>query len=151
MIFKTMVAGSPAAAFARAARYSARHSYASCATTAASPIRHAERRAVATANPSSWRSPCGMVSSCRHYAGCACSGAKRPTTAYIALGSNMGNRVGEIERACNEMDERGIRVKRTSSLWETEPMYVKDQDRFLNGACEVCEGVLGQYPAQNGE
>ncbi|KAK2592838.1 trifunctional dihydropteroate synthetase [Conoideocrella luteorostrata] len=35
------------------------------------------------------------------------------------------------------MDRRGIRVKRTSSLWETEPMYVLDQDRFLNGACEV--------------
>ena len=28
-------------------------------------------------------------------------------------------------------------MKRTSSLWETEPMYVTDQDRFLNGACEV--------------
>lgn len=35
------------------------------------------------------------------------------------------------------MDERGIKVKRTSSLWETEPMYVKDQDLFMNGACEV--------------
>jgi 2-amino-4-hydroxy-6-hydroxymethyldihydropteridine diphosphokinase/dihydropteroate synthase len=78
-----------------------------------------------------------MVSLCRHYAGCACSGAKGLTTAYIALGSNMGDRVAEIEKACNEMDKRGIRVKRTSSLWETEPMYVKDQDRFLNGACEV--------------
>jgi 2-amino-4-hydroxy-6-hydroxymethyldihydropteridine diphosphokinase/dihydropteroate synthase len=50
----------------------------------------------------------------------------------------MGDRVAEIERACNEMDRRGIKVKRTSSLWETEPMYVTDQDRFVNGACEVC-------------
>ncbi|KAM0404782.1 hypothetical protein ACHAPZ_004015 [Fusarium culmorum] len=49
----------------------------------------------------------------------------------------MGDRVAEIERACNEMDRRGIKVKRTSSLWETEPMYVTDQDRFVNGACEV--------------
>lgn len=69
--------------------------------------------------------------------GCACSGPLRPKTAYIALGSNMGDRIGEIETACREMDKRGIRVKRTSSLWETEPMYVMDQDRFLNGACEV--------------
>jgi len=61
--------------------------------------------------------------------------AKR--TAYIALGSNLGDRIGWIEKACNEMDRRGIRVKRTSSLWETEPMYVVDQDRFVNGACEV--------------
>ncbi|KAK0627493.1 Dihydropteroate synthase-like protein [Immersiella caudata] len=61
--------------------------------------------------------------------------AKR--TAYIALGSNMGDRIAWIEKACNEMDARGIKVKRTSSLWETEPMYVLDQDRFVNGACEV--------------
>ncbi|KAJ2965797.1 hypothetical protein NUW58_g10817 [Xylaria curta] len=58
-------------------------------------------------------------------------------TAYIALGSNMGDRVAMIEQACREMDARGITVKRTSSLWETEPMYVLDQDRFVNGACEV--------------
>ena len=38
-------------------------------------------------------------------------------TAYIALGSNMGDRVAEIEEACNQMDKRGLRVKRTSSLW----------------------------------
>lgn len=82
----------------------------------------------------------------RHNAcGCACangggceSNGPRKRTAYIALGSNMGDRVAEIERACNEMDRRGIQVKRTSSLWETEPMYVTDQDRFVNGACEVC-------------
>ncbi|KAK4034575.1 Dihydropteroate synthase-like protein [Parachaetomium inaequale] len=63
--------------------------------------------------------------------------APRKRTAYIALGSNMGDRIGWIEKACNEMDARGIRVTRTSSLWETEPMYVLDQDRFVNGACEV--------------
>lgn len=65
--------------------------------------------------------------------------ASRRRTAYIALGSNLGDRIGWIEKACNEMDARGIRVKRTSSLWETEPMYVLDQDRFVNGACEVCQ------------
>lgn len=68
---------------------------------------------------------------------------KRPCKAYIALGSNLGDRIAEIERACREMDARGIIVKRTSSLWETEPMYVTDQDRFVNGACEV-----GQPPSQ---
>jgi len=61
----------------------------------------------------------------------------RKRLAYIALGSNMGDRIGWIEKACAEMDKRGIKVKRTSSLWETEPMYVLEQDRFVNGACEV--------------
>ncbi|TPX14957.1 uncharacterized protein E0L32_004787 [Thyridium curvatum] len=58
-------------------------------------------------------------------------------TAYIALGSNLGDRIGWIQKACDEMDARGIKVKRTSNLWETEPMYVLDQERFVNGACEV--------------
>jgi len=66
---------------------------------------------------------------------------KMKRTAYIALGSNLGDRIGWIEKACNEMDARGIRVKRSSSLWETEPMYVLDQNRFVNGACEVRQFV----------
>ncbi|KAL7938203.1 Dihydropteroate synthase [Trichoderma chlorosporum] len=74
----------------------------------------------------------------RSHSGCGCHPAASKTkTAYIALGSNLGDRISEIEKACNEMNRRGIRVKRTSSLWETEPMYVTDQDRFINGACEV--------------
>ena len=77
---------------------------------------------------------------------CACSAATASAsprrTAYIALGSNLGDRVRMIEQACEEMNARGIKVKRTSSLWETEPMYVLDQDRFANGACEVCSASV---------
>lgn len=58
--------------------------------------------------------------------------------AFIALGSNMGDRIGMIERACLEMERAGIKIKRTSSLFETAPMYVLDQEPFINGACEVC-------------
>ncbi|KAJ5051946.1 uncharacterized protein L3040_001707 [Drepanopeziza brunnea f. sp. 'multigermtubi'] len=35
------------------------------------------------------------------------------------------------------MGKEGIRITRTSGLWETEPMYVKDQESFLNGVAEV--------------
>lgn len=58
--------------------------------------------------------------------------------AYIALGSNLGDRVKYIEEACREMTNRGIKVLRTSCLWETKPMYVLDQGEFLNGVAEVC-------------
>lgn len=62
----------------------------------------------------------------------------RPNRAFIALGSNLGDRVGWIEQACNAMERDGdIRIRRTSSLWETKAMYVLDQDNFVNGACEV--------------
>ncbi|MCJ1308277.1 trifunctional dihydropteroate synthetase [Agyrium rufum] len=64
---------------------------------------------------------------------------RRPNKAkaYIALGSNVGDRLHMIEQACLEMKKENILVKRTSSLYETEAMYVKDQDAFVNGACEV--------------
>lgn len=80
------------------------------------------------------RTACGGGCGCRSRESALPPGLK---TAYIALGSNIGDRIAWIERACNEMDRRGIHVRRTSSLWETEPMYVLEQDRFLNGVCEV--------------
>ena len=57
--------------------------------------------------------------------------------AFIALGSNVGDRVEMIEKACLELDRSGIKVTRTSSLFETAPMYVLHQDPFMNGVCEV--------------
>ena len=57
--------------------------------------------------------------------------------AYIALGSNVGDRLSMIDSACDEMRSRGITVRRTSHLYETKPMYVEDQQFFINGACEV--------------
>jgi 2-amino-4-hydroxy-6-hydroxymethyldihydropteridine diphosphokinase/dihydropteroate synthase len=62
--------------------------------------------------------------------------------AFIALGSNVGDRVEMIEKACLEMDRAGIRVKLTSSLFETTPMYVLDQGTFINGVCEVCVAAV---------
>ena len=61
----------------------------------------------------------------------------RAHRAFIALGSNVGDRVEMIEKACLEMDRADIKVKRTSSLFETAPMYVLDQAPFMNGVCEV--------------
>lgn len=57
--------------------------------------------------------------------------------AFVAMGSNVGDRVEMIEKACLEMERVNIKVKRTSSLFETTPMYVLDQAPFMNGVCEV--------------
>ena len=62
---------------------------------------------------------------------------------FVALGSNVGDRLQNIENACEEIDaEPGICVLRTSALYETDPMYVEDQNSFLNGACEVSANAL---------
>ena len=68
----------------------------------------------------------------------------KPYRAYIALGSNVGNRLEMIERACEALrKDCDISLMRTSCLYETEPMYVQDQAQFLNGACEVCLHMSG--------
>ncbi|KAK4967749.1 trifunctional dihydropteroate synthetase [Elasticomyces elasticus] len=57
---------------------------------------------------------------------------------FVALGSNVGDRKSMIERACTAIDEDPkMHVVRTSPLYETEPMYVESQERFLNGVCEL--------------
>lgn len=62
---------------------------------------------------------------------------------YIALGSNEGDRVENIELACQEMTKQNIFVIRTSGLYETKPMYLENQQQFVNGVCQVYHE---QYP-----
>jgi 2-amino-4-hydroxy-6-hydroxymethyldihydropteridine diphosphokinase/dihydropteroate synthase len=72
-------------------------------------------------------------------------GGSQVHRAFIALGSNVGDRVEMIEKACLELDRANIKVKRTSSLFETTPMYVLEQDTFINGVCEVNNLFLFEF------
>lgn len=58
-------------------------------------------------------------------------------TAVIALGSNVGNRYQNIESALRYLESNGFRIHDTSFLYESDPMYVLDQDKFLNCAILV--------------
>jgi len=60
----------------------------------------------------------------------------RRATAYLGLGSNLGDRQGNLREALRRLEEFA-RVRRISSFHETEPEGYKDQPRFLNAACEV--------------
>jgi 2-amino-4-hydroxy-6-hydroxymethyldihydropteridine diphosphokinase/dihydropteroate synthase len=63
-----------------------------------------------------------------------------PNHAFIALGSNIGDRFRAIEDACISIDaDDDMRIVETSPLYETAPMYVEDQGNFLNGVCKVGE------------
>lgn len=57
--------------------------------------------------------------------------------AYLAVGTNLGDRHGNIQRAISELKARNIKVTDTSYLYETAPMYVEDQPKFLNAALKV--------------
>lgn len=58
-------------------------------------------------------------------------------TAYIALGSNLGDKEANLRRALELLEERGVEVVQVSSFICTEPYGVTDQPQFLNAVCEV--------------
>ncbi len=59
-----------------------------------------------------------------------------PVTAYIGLGSNMGDRTGSCRRALELLGSAG-RVIAVSSLYCTEPVGYKEQDEFINAAAAL--------------
>ena len=58
-------------------------------------------------------------------------------TAYVALGSNLGDKEANLHKALELLQERGVEIVKTSTFISTEPYGVTDQPQFLNGVCEV--------------
>lgn len=71
----------------------------------------------------------------------------RTVKAYIGMGSNLGDRAGNLLLAVRGMMDAGLRVVRLSSIYETEPVEVLDQPAFLNMAAEI-RGDSGLTPEQ---
>ena len=65
--------------------------------------------------------------------------------AYIALGSNVGDRAENLRVAKEQIEAPDLRVLRASSIYETAPRDVEDQPWFLNQVLE-CETDL--FPRQ---
>lgn len=58
-------------------------------------------------------------------------------TAFLGLGSNLGNREAHLRDAVERLEAAEIRVLRRSSLYETAPRELLDQPWFLNAVVEV--------------
>jgi 2-amino-4-hydroxy-6-hydroxymethyldihydropteridine diphosphokinase len=58
-------------------------------------------------------------------------------TVYIGLGSNLGDRAENLRKARERIEASGVRIRRGSSLYETEPREMLDQPWFLNQAIEA--------------
>jgi 2-amino-4-hydroxy-6-hydroxymethyldihydropteridine diphosphokinase len=67
--------------------------------------------------------------------------------AYVGLGSNLGDRAGHLLLAVRGMMAAGLRVRRLSSVYETDPVDVTDQPAFLNMVAEL-EGPSLPSPEQ---
>jgi 2-amino-4-hydroxy-6-hydroxymethyldihydropteridine diphosphokinase len=57
--------------------------------------------------------------------------------AFVSLGSNLGDRAGYLLLAVRGMMNAGLGVARLSSVYETEPVDVRDQPLFLNMVAEL--------------
>jgi 2-amino-4-hydroxy-6-hydroxymethyldihydropteridine diphosphokinase len=51
---------------------------------------------------------------------------------FLGLGSNVGERERNIERAIEALAERGFETRRSSSLYLTQPVGGPEQDWFVN-------------------
>ena len=56
---------------------------------------------------------------------------------YLSLGSNLGDRAKNLERAIESLSEFGMRILRRSSIYETEPVDFLAQPLFLNCVVEA--------------
>jgi len=68
---------------------------------------------------------------------------------YLSLGSNLGDRAANLERAIEALPEIGVRVLRCSSVYETEPVDFLAQPWFLNCVVEA-ETSLAPRPLLEG-
>jgi 2-amino-4-hydroxy-6-hydroxymethyldihydropteridine diphosphokinase len=66
-------------------------------------------------------------------------------TVYLGLGSNIGDRAAHLREAVDKLQARDLRLRRASSLYETEPMGLREQAWFLN---QVAEFETELFPLQ---
>ena len=64
------------------------------------------------------------------------------TNAYVSLGSNLGDRAGNLLLGIRGMLDAGLEVTRLSQIYETEPVETFAQPAFLNMVAELRVGSL---------
>ncbi len=62
--------------------------------------------------------------------------------AYVSLGSNLGDRAGNLLLGIRGMMDAGLEVVYLSSIYETEPVETSPQPNFLNMVAELRGNTL---------
>ncbi len=58
-------------------------------------------------------------------------------TAYLSLGSNLGDREANIRRALEMLEAPDLHVLRVAPMYETEPQDIASQPWFINTVAEI--------------
>lgn len=72
-----------------------------------------------------------------------------PRTAYLSLGSNLGDRAANLLRALTALINSDLRLVTASSIYETDPVDVLAQPRFLNMVIAVAAPRLEPFSLLN--
>jgi 2-amino-4-hydroxy-6-hydroxymethyldihydropteridine diphosphokinase len=67
-------------------------------------------------------------------------------TAYVGLGSNLGDRAGNLLMSVRGLMEASFVVNKLSAIYETEPIGIDTDKKFLNMVVEI--RVAGVTPTQ---
>ncbi|MEO8649698.1 MAG: 2-amino-4-hydroxy-6-hydroxymethyldihydropteridine diphosphokinase [Acidobacteriota bacterium] len=59
------------------------------------------------------------------------------TTAYVGLGSNLGDRAGNLLLAVRGLMEASFAVTKLSGIYESEPVGIESSGNFLNMTAEI--------------
>ena len=71
----------------------------------------------------------------------AASRPQRRRCGFLGLGSNIGDRRAHLQAAVDTLARHGVRVLRSSSTYDTEPVgLILDQPEFLNACIEIETG-----------
>jgi len=65
----------------------------------------------------------------------------RPDLVFIGLGSNIGDKRKNLDRALDALSRSGVEPVLSSLLYRTEPLEIVDQEEFLNQVA-LCRSVL---------
>ena len=64
--------------------------------------------------------------------------SRRLRRGFLGLGSNIGDRRAHLQSAVDSLPRHGVRVLRSSSTYDTEPVgLIPDQPEFLNACIEI--------------
>ncbi len=65
------------------------------------------------------------------------------TTVYLGIGSNLGNRRRNINKAIAKLKHiAGVKITKTSKIIETLPQGGPPQNKFLNGVIEIKTSLM---------
>jgi len=64
----------------------------------------------------------------------------KTVSVYLSLGSNMGERQDNLQKAMDYISQR-MRIEKKSSIYDTAPVGNVNQARFLNMVCQVTTSV----------